>query len=278
MVARYELPPGTTLRVVSSSGDVTVIAEDRPDVQASEGGQVKTPSSEAALGQSKREERRARSRRRPTAFRILRRLVRGTIRGARKHEHERGPTLEIHAGRGGSQDLQVRCPTGTPVSVGTISGDARLQGQFGDATITTASGDITVDRAAALDARSVSGDLEVGGCSGHCRLHTKSGHIQADATGPAEANTVSGGVRLLNTAGGVTVRTVSGNVDLGTDGTDAVRIRTVSGQIAIRVPSGRLPQTRLRSLSGKVECECRLGADFLLHVDSVSGDIEVEPS
>ena len=278
MVATYELPPGTSLRVVSSSGDVTVIAEDRPDLQASDDAQVKTHSGEGTLGQSEREERRARPRRRRGALRFLRRLVRGTARGARKRVHERGPTLEVLAGGRGSQDLQVRCPTGTPVSVGTISGDVRLQGQFGDATVATASGDITVDRAAALDARSVSGDLEVGGCSGHCRLHTKSGHIQADATGPAEADTVSGRIRLLSTAGGVTVRTVSGNVDLGTDGTDAVRIRTVSGQIAIRVPSGRLPQTRLRSLSGKIECDCPQGADFLLHVDSVSGDIEVEPS
>ncbi len=278
MVARYELPPGTSLRVVSSSSDITVIAEDRPDVQASDDAQVKTHSSEGALGQGEREERRSRPRRRPRALRILRRLVRGTVRGARKHVHERGPTLEIRAGRGGSQDLEVRCPTGTPVSVGTISGDVRLQGQFGDATVATASGDITVDRAAALDARSVSGDLEVGGCSGPCRLHTKSGDIEAGTTGPAKADTVSGQVTLHRTAGGVTVHTVSGDVELGTDGTDAVRIRTVSGQIAIRVPSGRLPQTRLRSLSGKIECECPQGADFLLRADSVSGDIEVEPS
>jgi DUF4097 and DUF4098 domain-containing protein YvlB len=278
MVARYELPPGTSLRVVSSSGDVTVIAEDRPDVQASDDAQVKTHSGEGALGQGEREERRARHRRRPRALRILRRLVRGTVRGARKHVHKRGPTLEIHAGRGDSQDLQVRCPTGTPVSVGTISGDVRLQGQFGDATVATASGDITVDRAAAVDARSVSGELEIGGCSGPCRLHTKSGDIEAGTTGPAEADTVSGQVTLHRTAGGVTVHTVSGDVELGTDGTDAVRIRTVSGQIAIRVPSGRLPQTKLRSLSGKIECECPQGADFLLRVDSVSGDIEVEPS
>ena len=235
MNARHQLPSGAQLCLTSSSGDITVIAEDRADIEVPGDARVETTG------------------------------------------HERGAVLQITAPRGGSRDLHARCPSGTRVSLGTVSGDVVLRGEFGPATITTTSGDVSVDRAAALDARSVSGDLEVDCCAGLCRLNTKSGHIEAGETGPAEAATVSGRVQLGRTAGGVSVRTVSGNVELGTDGTEAVNVRTVSGGVTVRVPEERLPKATFRSLSGKIRCECALGSDFPLHVTSVSGKIEVVP-
>ena len=252
MTARYELPPGTALRVTASSGDVTVIAEARPDVEAPEDTRVQAPAGKGAKDEQGSD----------------------FVQGQQDH----GPFLEIRSPRGGSADLEVRCPSGTPISVGTISGDVRLIGDFGSTRVATTSGDISVGSAAALDARSVSGDLDVETCNGRCELHTKSGHIQLGDSGPVKADTVSGGVRLRDTAGGVTVRTVSGNVELGTDGSEAVTIRTVSGRIVVRVPRERLPDARLRSLSGSIECNCPLGSDFPLRITSVSGEIEVEPS
>jgi hypothetical protein len=267
MSARHELPPNASLRVTTSSGDVTIIAEERSDVQTPDEARVET------IGSEGKRERRTERRHRP-ALRILKHLV-----GAHsRHPRQQGPALEVRSRRAGSRKLEVRCPAGTPISVGTISGDVRLLGDFGPATITTTSGDVSVDRAAALDARSVSGDLEVDRCSGLCRLNTKSGHIEAGHTGPTEAATVSGRVRLRNTAGGVTVRTISGKVELATDGTEAVKARTVSGDIAVKVPNERLPEARLRSLSGKVCCDCLQGSDFPLEVTSISGKIEVEPA
>jgi hypothetical protein len=275
MSARHELPLNASLRVTTSSGNVTIIAEERADVQTPDDARVETIGADAR-GEDRTERRRRerpRRHRRP-ALQLLKRLV-----GAHApHPRQQGPALEVHSPRAGSRKLEVRCPAGTPISVGTLSGDVRLQGDFGAATITTTSGDVSVDRAAALDARSVSGDLEVDRCSGLCRLNTKSGHIEAGHTGPTEAATVSGRVRLRNTAGGVTVRTISGKVELATDGTEAVKARTVSGDIAIRVPTERLPEARLRSLSGKVCCDCLQGSDFPLEVTSVSGKIEVEPA
>jgi hypothetical protein len=275
MSARYELPPGASLRVTTSSADVTIIAEERSDVQTPDDARVESIGPDAG-GEDRTERRRRRERRRRhrPALQLLKRLV-----GAHApHPRERGPALEIRSSRGGSRNIEVRCPAGTPISVGTISGDVRLQGDFGAATITTTSGDVSVDRAAALDARSVSGDLEVAGCFGLCRLNTKSGHIETGDTGPTEATTVSGRVRLRSTAGGVTVRTISGKVEMATDGTEAVKARTVSGDIAVKVPNEKLPEARLRSLSGKVRCDCLQGSDFPLDVTSVSGKIEVEPA
>ncbi len=274
MSARHELPPGYTLRVTTSSGDITVIAEERDDVEAPEDARV-----EVRGGEEQREERpKKRHHHRKRPLRFLGRLVKHAVRGEFLYGgRSPGPVLGIRSPRGGSRDLEVRCPAGTPVSVGTISGDVRLRGDLGPATVTTTSGDVFVDRAAALDVRSISGDLEVDCCSGLCRLITKSGHIMASDTGPAEATTVSGYVQLHRTAGGVDVRTVSGNVELSTDGTEPVSVRTVSGGITVKVPKERLPAAKLRSLSGRISCDCPQGSDFPLAVTSVSGKIEVEP-
>jgi DUF4097 and DUF4098 domain-containing protein YvlB len=96
--------------------------------------------------------------------------------------------------------------------------------------------------------------------------------------GAAEATTVSGSVKLDKTSGRVSVRTVSGNVQLQTEGRDAVSVRTVSGQTSVRVAGKKLPDAKLRTLSGKVACDCPQGSDFPLEVSSVSGGIEVGPT
>jgi DUF4097 and DUF4098 domain-containing protein YvlB len=272
MSRTYKLPPGFTLRVTASSGDVTVIAEERADIEAPDDAEVRSRSEEES-GEASRERPRRR-RHHKKALHFLHKLA-----GVKpRHEPKPGPVLEVKAARSGSGDLVVRCPTGTPVSVGTISGDVVLEGSFGDTGVATTSGHITIDHAAALDVRSISGHLNIHGCDGRCRLHTKSGHISVGAAGPAEAATVSGSVRLEKTSGPVSVRTVSGSIELETEGRDAVSVRTVSGSTVVRIAGKRLPDARLRTLSGKVACDCPPGSDFPLEVSSVSGGIEVGPT
>jgi DUF4097 and DUF4098 domain-containing protein YvlB len=274
MSMTYQLPPGVTLRVAASSGDVTVIAEERKDIEAPDGAEVWGPGGQRSTEESRGRTERRRRRHKKSLHRFLHKLA-----GVKpQHEAAPGPVLEIKSARGGSGDIVVRCPTGTPISVGTISGDVTLEGEFGDTSVATTSGDVSIDRAAALDVRSVSGDLEIVGCGGRCRLHTKSGHISVGEAGPAEAATVSGSVRLDKTTGKVTVRTVSGSVELRTEGKDPVSVRTVSGRTTVRVEGKRLPDARLRTLSGKVACDCPPGSDFPLEVTSISGGIEVGPT
>ncbi|MEX0800479.1 MAG: DUF4097 family beta strand repeat-containing protein [Dehalococcoidia bacterium] len=276
MTTTHELPEGYILHVASSSGDVTVIAEERADVEISD-----TARAELRTGENDPEDERPRERRRSRRHKgpvkaILQAVLGGPVH--KHHGHERGPALEVRSRRGGSQNIEVRCPAGTSVAVGTISGNVDLRGRFGPARLATASGDIRVEEAESVDARSISGDLEVGSCDGSCRLTTKSGHIEAGKTGAAQADTVSGHVHLDRTAGAVTVRTVSGNIEVGTDGSDAVKVRSVSGGVNVKIAGDRLPDPHLRSLSGKVECDCPTGSDFPLEVTTVSGKIDVEPT
>ncbi len=210
-----QLPEGYSLRVVTSSGDITVIAEKRDDIEVPEDAHIETRSGEEQPQERRRERRHGRHRKKGP-FRFLKRLVKEAVKGELLYGRTPGPVLEVRSSRGGSRDIVVRCPVGTPVSVGSISGDVDLKGELGQATVTTTSGDVQVEAASALDVRSVSGDLEVVACGGLCRLHTKSGDIQAGSTGPAEATTISGQVQLGRTSGGVSVSSVSGGVEVGT--------------------------------------------------------------
>lgn len=155
--------------------------------------------------------------------------------------------------------LEVRCPIGTNVVAGAVSGHIRLEGSFGSVRGATVSGHITVDSASGdVDLRSISGHLTVGDCGGRCQLNTKSGRISAG-----------------HAARAVRASTLSGQVELGTAGLEEVDVRTVSGGVRVTVQQSRMPRARLRTLSGRVSCDCPEGADFDLKVSTVSGSIEV---
>jgi DUF4097 and DUF4098 domain-containing protein YvlB len=159
-----------------------------------------------------------------------------------------------------STDLHIFVPAGMNVSVGTVSGDVRLEGRFGTVKAATVSGDVEIgDTEGDADIRSISGSIEVGDCGGRCRANSKSGHIEIDRVASA-----------------VKAHTMSGSIEVGTAGLDDVELKTISGRVTVRVDSGRSPKARLRSLSGRTSCECPEGGDFEIKASSISGNIEVQ--
>ncbi len=213
MAARFQIAPDAHLRVVSVSGTISIIAEERSDLEID-----------------------------PPARHV--------------HLHDGGRTVEIKSGSGA---LRIRCPRGTSVSVGAVSGSVHLDGVFGDVKVSAISGHIEVDSAAGdVDVRSVSGHLSVNTCGGRCQLNTKSGSI-----------------RVGHVEGAIRASTLSGRVELGTAGRDEVEIRTISGGISIHVPPGRAPSVRMRSISGRLRCDCPQGSDFEIKAATVSGSVEI---
>lgn len=186
--------------------------------------------------------------------------------------------VSVKSGRGGSGWLEIRCPTGTDVVVGTVAGKVELRGQLGAVRVTTVSGSVAVDRAEALDVRSISGSIEVAQCAGRCRLRTKSGCAVVGRAGDAQVSTMSGQIRLEEATGNVRAQTASGKVEVGLRGKGDVAVQTMSGSVRVEVPQGVCPTARLRSLAGTLRCDCEEGDDCEINVQSVSGKIEVVPS
>ena len=164
--------------------------------------------------------------------------------------------------RSKSSNLQVRVPTGMNVSVGAMSGSVRLEGTFGSVRVSAMSGSVEVDHALGdVDMRSVSGSLSVISAAGECCVNSKSGRITIGRVG-----------KLAKAA------TISGRVELTTDGTDDVEVKTISGHVTVRVPHNKSPRVRFRSLAGKLRCECEQGDDFEVRAASVSGSVDITPA
>lgn len=188
-----------------------------------------------------------------------------------------GSTLRIRAGRGHKKML-VRCPRGTDVVVGTMSGSVRMEGDFGSVCVTSMSGSIEIDHADEVDARGGSGGIRVGRCAGDCRLSTASGAIEAHELGSCAVQTMSGGVRIGIVNGKLRVRTVSGRIEAATTGHGPVQVQSVSGRVQIGLPEGVAVSPRFKTISGKVRCSFPPGDDVVVEAMTVSGSIELLPS
>jgi DUF4097 and DUF4098 domain-containing protein YvlB len=185
--------------------------------------------------------------------------------------------VSVKSARGGSGWLQIRCPTGTDLVIGTVSGKVELRGQFGAVRVTTVSGSVNVERAEELDVRTISGNIEVERCTGRSRLQTKSGRATCGLTGDALVSTMSGQIRVDEATGKVRAQSASGKIEVGTRGNGDVAVQTMSGAVRVEVPKGVRPHTRLQSLTGSPRCDCEEGEDCEIAVRSLSGKIEVVP-
>lgn len=214
MPARYEVPTGARLRVLSVSGRVEIIAGDIHAIEIE-----------------------------PDDRRI--------------DVSDDGHVAET---RTKSTNLKIRVPQGMNVSVGSVSGSVRLEGQFGSIKVSTVSGHIEVGNASGdVDVRSISGHLTTERVAGRCRCNTKSGRIEIGWVGrEAQAHTMSG------------------NIEIGIAGVEDVELKTISGNIHVRVDRGRHPRVRLKTLSGRAKVDGVQGSDFEINARTISGSIQVE--
>lgn len=192
-------------------------------------------------------------------------------------EEDGGRIMQLRAGRG-SGALEVRCPAGTDVIVGTHSGSVRLEGRLGDVSVTTMSGKIELDAADAADLRTMSAEIRVGSCTGKCRASTVSARIAGGTAGAVSASTMSGSISFERVAGAFKARTVSGSIEALCNGEGPIAVKTVSGRVSISLPDGTAPDTCFKTMTGRVECDLPAGHDLRIDAISVSGSIKVLPA
>ena len=138
-----------------------------------------------------------------------------------------------------SADVTITVPGGCPTQLGVVNASAIVSGISAKISAKSVSGDITLDGViGSVDAKTVSGDLEGRGIDGEIAFNSVSGDLTLAGSqlGHLDARTVSG--------------RVTADIDLR-DGT-GLKVSTVSGDVAVRVPASVSARVDLKSTSGRV--------------------------
>jgi DUF4097 and DUF4098 domain-containing protein YvlB len=173
-----------------------------------------------------------------------------------------------------SRSLEVTCPDGADVILGTASGKVRMKGRFGDVRVTSASGSVEIEAVATLDVRLRSGSVSVESCTGDCHVVSTSGRIEIDRAGRVDVGGKSGSITVGSCAGG-RVHTTSGHIEVGLDRAADLEVRAVSSAIEVDVPMGVRPALDLYSKTGRVRVDVTQGDDCRIVAHTISGSIRV---
>lgn len=174
----------------------------------------------------------------------------------------------------GSARVEIACPEGTDVSIGTASGRVECHGALGRVAVTATSGRVTIEEAREVEVRSSSGGVTIGRCHGPCRVTATSGAVEISEAESIDVTVSSGRVRV-GRVGNASVRGGSSRVQLGLASSGVVEVRTLSGSVTLALSRGLTPHLVLSSRSGRVESEVDDGADGTIVVETSSGRIRV---
>ncbi|MEV0781572.1 DUF4097 family beta strand repeat-containing protein [Streptomyces sp. NPDC050423] len=136
--------------------------------------------------------------------------------------------------------VSLAVPAGSAVEVGVVGAGAFVSGIRGR-----------------TDVRGVTGDTTLVGLAGPVGAETVSGNLEAQAvTGDLHFHSVSGDLTVIEGAGvSVRAESVSGNMVLDLDPTGKptdIRLTTVSGEVAIRLPHPADAKVEANTASGSV--------------------------
>jgi hypothetical protein len=181
--------------------------------------------------------------------------------------------------------LHVRCPEGAALRVETKSADVRGRGRFGTVDVSSASGDLTFDDVFGdANVKTVSGDVELGTLRRQAVAQSTSGDVRiARAEGPVTVGSVSGDIQVRDARGDVAANTVSGDQRVDAVQEGLVRMRSVSGDLAVGIRRGSRVYLECNTMSGDTSSELEVsggpvsdeGPLVELRAKSVSGDIRV---
>lgn len=174
---------------------------------------------------------------------------------------------------GGDFEVHITCPPGADLDLAGGSTDLRVEGELGEVTAKSASGDISLqDVRKKLELKTASGDVSVG-------------TIPVGGT----VVTVSGDMEIRRVQGPLSARSVSGDVKIGAIEAGELQLQTVSGDARIGVARGTRVWIDAASVSGDLDSELGLednvpsgdedaeGSEKIvpLHVKTVSGDVKI---
>jgi len=264
----YETPGSVSLQIKLPSGRVVVTTVDEP----------KTTVELVALG------RRGRDPAEDIEITMDEHAGRHVLRVEQKNNFKWGP---IQISWGSDFECRITCPPGADLDLAGASTDVRVEGELGEVSARTASGDLHLQNVdGPLRVKTASGDVHAAAVAGDATLVTVSGDVYVERVDVAlSGRTVSGDVTVGTVAGELGLATTSGDVDVKAVTSGDVRVQTVSGDVRVGVARGTRVWIDAASVSGSLESELGLqdadaegdAADAVvpLHVKTVSGDVNV---
>lgn len=173
--------------------------------------------------------------------------------------------------RSPSIDVVVELPTRSDVTGMVAAADARVIGEIGSVSITTASGDVAVERSASCSISVASGDVACDQTSGDLAIKSASGEVRFTSVGGnATLTSASGNIFGLKIDGDVELRTASGDISIDWVGGSATA-RTASGDL--RLAGVRRGTVEADSASGDLTIGVAEGSAAWLDVNSLTGDV-----
>lgn len=195
---------------------------------------------------------------------------------ARVEQHRHGVVVDVPRHRNGlfrphpSVAVVVTVPRGSTLEVKAESADIRAVGTFGEALVTTGSGEVLVgDVTGSAKLKSGSGDVTAGRIGKALAVTTGSGNVRVDHSGrTASLGVGSGDIRLGEVAGDVVTKTGSGDVEVDRlDGT--LVTKSGSGSLVVRrAASGSL---KANGASGSITIGVEPGTAAWLDVSTLTG-------
>ena len=154
--------------------------------------------------------------------------------------------------RARSARIVIEVPSGTDVDVRGASTQMSMLGSLGAARVRTQSGDIRADSVTELDANTASGDVRVHTVSGRAVIATVSGDAElTTVTGDLLMSSASGDLKAHHLAGDAHISTTSGDVRVGRFDGSEIAIKSVSGDVQLKLPNGIRVEPDIATLSGR---------------------------
>jgi len=263
----FETPGSVSLQVKLPSGRVLVTTADEP----------RTTVEVVAVG------RRGQDAIDEIEVTMDERLGRFAVKVEQKDRFRWGP---IQITWGGDFECRIVCPPGTDLDLAGASTALRSDGELGEVSVRTVSGDIRLESVrGALQVKTASGDVSVDTIASQASLTTVSGDLGVERVDASlTARSVSGDATLGSISAPLTLSTTSGDVDLKSVGAGDVRVQTVSGDVRVGIAPGTRTWIDAASVSGRLESELGLDQEpaaetdeavVPLHVKTVSGDVSI---
>ncbi|WP_116449968.1 DUF4097 family beta strand repeat-containing protein [Blastococcus litoris] len=156
-------------------------------------------------------------------------------------------------GSGPEVEVDVALPSGSALDVRVTAGEITCAGRLGAVHLESKYGDLRLDQAGSLRARTSSGDITASAVDGEAEVHTAYGDVRVGETGgPARLETGYGDIRVDRALGSAHGSTKYGEVRVGEAVRGSLVLETAYGDIEAGVREGTAAWLDINSGGGRL--------------------------